>query len=173
MAIVAERYVQALLNTSKDNEQSIMFEKGLKGIADLFTSNQEFKNLLLNPCVSNEEKIEAIKAIFPEYCKNDTFVNFLRELMNKKRIGIIESVSDEYSRINRSLNGELTIKIIVASAIDENQINDIVNKYKELYNANTIKYTIEIDESVIGGVKVVIGNKIYDSTLETQLKQIF
>ena len=33
MAIVAERYVRALLTSSKNKEESVMFEKGLQDIA--------------------------------------------------------------------------------------------------------------------------------------------
>lgn len=173
MAIVAKTYVQALLNSSKDNKESIMFEKGLKDIATLFADNQEFKNLLLNPCISDEEKLTTIKEVFSEYFSNGTFANFITELLNKKRINIIEDISDEYSKINSALNKEVTIKIVVASAISEKEIEDIVNKYKEIYNANTVNYTVEIDKEVIGGIKVIVGNKTYDSTLQTQLSQIF
>ena len=173
MAIVAERYVQALLNSSKNKEQSIMFKKGLKDISNLFSSNEEFKNLLLNPCISDEEKINSIKELFPEACEDDIFINFLKELLEKKRINIIGNISDEYEKISAQLNKEINIRIIVAGTISEEQINDIVNKYKKMYDANTVKYIVESDENVIGGVKVIVGNKIYDNTLKTQLEQIF
>ena len=99
--------------------------------------------------------------------------NFLSELLNKDRIKLIENISDEYSKINSSLHKELDIKIIVASELSENQINDIVNKYKEIYKANKVNYTVEIDKSIIGGVKVAVGNTIYDSSIDSQLKKIF
>lgn len=173
MAIIAKRYVQALFNSAKDIKESTMFEEALTAIAKCFTTNSEFKSLMLNPCVSNEEKIETLKEMFADYCKNATFVNFLNELLEKNRIKIIESVADEYTRLNNMKKNEVAIKIIVASTLEEKQIQDIVEKYKKLYNANTIKYEVELDESVIGGVKVIVGNKIYDSTIKTKLAQIF
>lgn len=173
MAIISKRYVQALFDSSKNNEQSELFEKALKEISNCFSENQEFKDVLLNPCVSNKEKLDFVKEAFDEYCKDDIFVNFISELLEKGRIDCIKSISDEYTEIINSQKGELNIKIVTASTLDEKQIQDIVDKYKKLYNANTIKYEIELDESVIGGVKVIVGNKIYDSTLKTRLSQIF
>ena len=41
-----------------------------------------------------------------------------------------------------------------------------------MYNASKIKYEIKIDEELLGGVKVVVGNKIYDGSLRTQLKKM-
>ena len=163
----------ALFTSSKDDNESIMFQKGLKDIANIYSTNKEFKNLLLNPCITNTEKIDIIKEIFSEYCKNSTFSNFLFELLNKKRINIIENISDEYLKMFNSKNKELDIKIIVASELNKDQINDIVKKYKEIYKANTVNYTIELDKKIIGGVKVIIGNTIYDNTIYTWLKQIF
>lgn len=173
MAVIAERYVKALFDSSKNKEESIMFQKALKDISDTYLTNEEFKNLLLNPRITNEEKLDTIKEMFKEYCSNSTFSNFLFELLNKERISLIQSVSEEYTKINNSINKEIDIKIIVASKLDDNQIKDIVNKYKEIYDANKVNYTIELDESIIGGVKVAVGNTIYDSTIDTRLKQIF
>ena len=61
----------------------------------------------------------------------------------------------------------------INSYYEDREIRDIVNKYKKLYNANTVNYEVELDETVIGGIKVAVGNTIYDSTIDTQLKAIF
>lgn len=173
MAIIAQRYVQALFASSKNNDETIIFQKGLKDISELYNSNKELKDLLLNPCILNNEKLIVLKEAFPEYFKNDTFSNFLHELLIKDRISQIDNISKEYSKLFNSLNKELDIRIIVANKITDEQIKDIVNKYKEIYKANSVNYKIELDESIIGGVKVAIGDTVYDGTIETQLKQIF
>lgn len=172
MATITERYVQALFSSSRNNEESIMFQKGLQDISENFVSNEEFKNLLLNPRILNREKINIMKELFPKCFKNSIFSNFLSELLKKGRISLIGNISEEYTKMNNSLNEELDIKIVVAQRIDENQIEEIVNKYKELYDVSKVNYDIELDKSVIGGVKVIVGNTIYDNTINTQLKQI-
>ncbi len=65
------------------------------------------------------------------------------------------------------------MKIIVAKETSEEQINQIIEKFKKKYQANKIQYEIEIDEKLIGGIKVVVGSTIYDATIQTKLKQIF
>lgn len=173
MAMIAKRYVQALFDSSKDKAQSELYEKALKNLSVNFSNNQEFRNTLLNPCISNKEKLDLIKEAFKEYCEDETFVNFINELLEKNRINLIENISDEYTKMIDSERKEVTIKIVTAVELDNEQVQDIVSKYKKLYNANTINYEIELDKSTIGGVKVIVGNKIYDSTLKTRLSQIF
>ena len=41
-----------------------------------------------------------------------------------------------------------------------------------MYNADKVKYTLEVDKEILGGIKVVIGNKIYDGSLKTQLRRM-
>ena len=46
------------------------------------------------------------------------------------------------------------------------------NWWPRFYNASTVKYELLIDESLIGGVKVVVGNKVYDGSVKTRLRNM-
>ena len=35
-----------------------------------------------------------------------------------------------------------------------------------------LDFSLEIDKEILGGIKVVIGNKIYDGSLKTQLRRM-
>lgn len=172
MAVVANRYVKALMESAKSEEENTMYEKGLKEISNLFESNENFKNVLLNPRIENQEKLNIIKEIFPE-CNNEIFGNFIKLLIDEKRINIVEDISNEYTKLYDSLNKELKMKIITAMKLDDEQINELISKYKELYKADTVEYELEIDETIIGGIKVIVGNKIYDNSVKTQIQDMF
>ena len=73
----------------------------------------------------------------------------------------------------RNSKKELFIKIIVSSEIDDNQIEKIVQKFKDIYKVNAVKYVIEINKEILGGIKVVVGNTVYDASIRRQLDQIF
>lgn len=173
MAVVANRYVKALLELAKSEEEKVIFEKGLKEISNLFTSDENFKKVLLNPRIAGQEKLDLIKEIFSEYKDEEILINFLDLLIKEERISMIEDISEEYSKVYSSLIKEIKIKIITAMELDKAEIEAIIKKYKELYKADTVKYEVEIDESILGGVKVIIGNKIYDSSVKTQINQMF
>lgn len=216
-----DRLFGALFAASENFEESLTFQNSLKAISDLFSSNEEFKNMLLNPSITDNEKMDVIKEILPEYFSNETLVKTLKELVRNNKMSEIEAISDEYARLNNSLkekvdlvkeefpeygnnstftnfltellrkdkieqiesmsnvslnsssNKELKIKIIVASELSDDQLKGIINKFKVMYNAETVQYTIELDKSIIGGIKVCVGNTIYDNTIDTRLKQIF
>ena len=171
MAIVEKRYAQALLNCSKSNNDNEMFEQGLNAMASLFSSNMQFKKILLDPRIGNDVKLNIIKEIFPEH-QNKVLMSFVNLLLDKNRINIIDGISDEYSKLNCVLNNELNMKIISASTLNEEEISTLTTKYKNMYGADKVKYSLEVDKELLGGIKVIIGNKIYDGSLKTQLRRM-
>lgn len=217
----SKEIARALFASSESFEDAMAFQKSLQAFTDLLNSNEEFKNALVSPSVTDNEKMSVIEGVFPEYEKNEALKNLLSELIKKNQIGEIETISEEYERLNNSLkekvdtikekfptygkdseftnfltelfrkdkieqiesasilhqnsasNKELKIKIIVASELTDEQLKGIVNKFKEMYQAETVQYTIELDKSIIGGIKVCVGNTIYDNTIQTRLRNMF
>ena len=171
MAIVEKRYAQALLNCSKSENDNKVFGDGLSSVASLFSSNMQFKKILLDPRIGNDVKLNIIKEIFPEHNDN-VFLSFLNLLLDKNRINIIDGISSEYSKLSSLLNNELNMQIITASELEENEIISLTQKYKQMYSAEKVNYSVSIDKELLGGVKVIIGNKIYDGSLKTQLRRM-
>ena len=170
MSVIANRYIQALLEL--DVKDGLSVAKSLNEISGVFNSNKEFKRTMLDPRVGQKVKVDILKEVFPEYAKETWLMNFIELLIKEKRIDCLGDIAKGYKEIILEQNRELKMKIIVANHIDENQVRAIVEKYKKMYNAQTVKYVIEKDESILGGVKVVIGNRIYDGSVATQLKHM-
>lgn len=172
MSVVTNRYIQALLELPKSEEENKMLEKELKDLSKVISSNKELEKVLIDPRIESNLKVEIIKEIFPEYT-DAKFVNLVKLLVKEGRINLIQEISEQYEKANQEKQKILNIKIIAACKLEEKQIEAIVEKYKTMYKVNTIKYEIKIDESLLGGVKIMVGNKIYDGSVETQLKQMF
>ena len=173
MSVIANRYIQALLELPKSKDENEKIEEGLKEIASVYNSNEQLKKVLLDPRIVNEVKMEIVNEIFSQYMKVACLKKFVELLIKEKRINYIQEIAEIYEKVTSEAKKELNIKIIVSKPIDEEQTEAIVNKYKTMYKVETINYEIEIDESLLGGVKVMVGNKIYDGSVATQLEQMF
>ena len=82
MSVVANRYIQALLELPKSEEESKKLENNLKELAKLYTSNQELQRVLLDPRVENKSKMDIIEEIFPKNSQ-DIFIKFIDLLIKK------------------------------------------------------------------------------------------
>ena len=170
MAALERRYAKALMDALKSKDEKIEMNSKLGEIAELFNSNMQFKKILLDPRINSKAKVGVVRELFTD--TNPMLVSFLSLLIDKNRIGSLSGISSEYGLLMRELNNELFISIISASKLSDDEINGISDKYKKLYNVSAVKYSLKVDEDLLGGVKVIVGNKIYDGSLKTQLRNM-
>ena len=171
MSAIERRYAKALMDALKTKEDKIRACSDLESVADLFDNNVQFKKALLDPRISENNKVGVVKEIFSQ--TNPMFISFIGLLLEKNRIAYLPRIAKEYSKLTQIMNNELFIRIISATKLDDDEINGISDKYKKVYNATTVKYDLSVDESLLGGVKVVVGNKVYDGSLKTKLDKMF
>ena len=170
MAAIERRYAKALIDALKSKEDKIKVDIELAELTNLFNNNDQFKKTMLDPRIEPKVKTGVVRELFSQ--TNPLFISFVSLLIDKNRIGYLDGISKEYSKLTQIMNNELFIKIISASSLDEAEINGISDKYKKVYNASTVKYELSIDESLLGGVKVIVGNKVYDGSVKTRLRNM-
>lgn len=171
MANIVKNYVDALYSLINNNTDRNQLEEDLRNFVNIYNSDDTLKKVLSDPRLENKVKNEIVDDIFSK--SNTNLANFVKLLIKEKRINLINEMLSEYENVNRILKKELFIKIIVSEEIDEIQIDKIVQKFKDMYKVNTVKYSVEIDKKIIGGIKVIVGNTVYDASIKRQLEQIF
>ena len=165
MANLVKNYVDALYSLINNNTDRDQLEKDLKSFVAIYNSDDTLKRVLSDPRIEIKTKYEILDEIFSK--SNVYLTNFIKLLVKEKHINLVSDMLSEYENANRTLKKELFIKIIVSSEIDDNQI------FKSLYKVNTVNYSIEIDKSILGGIKIIVGNTVYDASVKRQLEQIF
>ena len=168
MAAVSTRYADALIN-SVDNKDEIC--ECLKNIASLYETNSEFKETFNNPRITDEVKTGIIKEVISNK-KNDKFINFISLILKEKRFNLINDIYQKYQNMLDEKNKKINIDIIASCELSEKEIKGITEKFKHMYKAKDITYKVKIDESLIGGIKVIAGGKIYDDTIKTKLDEM-
>ena len=94
MSVIANRYIQALLELPKSKDENEKIEEGLKEIASVYNSNEQLKKVLLDPRIVNEVKMEIVNEIFSKYMKVACLKNFVELLIKEKRINYIQEIAE-------------------------------------------------------------------------------
>lgn len=169
MPLVEKRYAEALVDIAAQAAALDEYQQQLGTIAGLFGGQPEFRVFLLNPEVKSEDKKRAIKSIFSGKIENELF-NFLMLLIDKGRIGYLKGISREFEKLADERKNVLNMTIISALPLDKDQIDQISEKYRKLYNAYSVKAVVETDKGLIGGVKVKIGDKVIDGSVKGRIE---
>lgn len=171
MPLIEKRYAEALVGLSAQNGAIDEYRQELQVVVDLFNSLQDFKLFLLNPEVKTEVKKTVVKNVFDGKAKKE-LVNFLLLLLDKGRISNLPGILVEYVKSADKIRNILDMTIISSAPLEDRQISNILEKYKHLYNATNANVVLEIDQSLIGGVKVRIGDKVIDGSVRGRLESL-
>ena len=135
MAVIGKRYAKALIDAAQTAEKRNLLNEYLSEFAGIFSENSEFRKIILDPRIDGNMKYGVIQELFSGK-EDKLFLSFIRLLIDKKRIGGVEEIFNEYEVLNREMNHELLIKIVSAVPLNDSEINGITDKYKRIYLGN-------------------------------------
>ncbi|OEF96778.1 F0F1 ATP synthase subunit delta [Desulfuribacillus alkaliarsenatis] len=164
---VATRYAEALFAIAKENNSFDQLELELTTIDQAMEANEDFKKLLNHPHVAKEDKKRLLADVFATSISEVT-VNFLNLLIDKQRQDIFSQIVKSFIVISNEARGIADATVVSVSALTDTQLEQIRATFKELIGKD-LRITTEIDKDIIGGFIVRIGDRVYDSSIKTQL----
>ncbi len=167
--ILVNRYAEAFINFSRANCGAAKALEDLVVVKNIIRNNPSFKDLMYHPEISYLEKCAIIDEVIRDGI-SDEMRNFMKLLLEKKRFDIFQDVA-EYLRAKYSHEGQVDVLLKTAFPLDLELIERIQaalrNKLKQ-----DLRFYIDLDGSLLGGVQVVIGNKIMDGSIKRRLQEL-
>jgi len=171
MSLIAKRYAEAFLDLSEDAGTIDAYRNELTAVSDIYESGNGLRDFLLSPKTKTSDKKQLLNDLFEGRAGKNTLC-LLQLLLDKTRIKYLPEISREYAKMADERKNFLSITIKTAFALDKSQIDGICTKFRELFHAASVKAAVEIDPSLIGGVQVYVGDKLYDGTLKGKLSRL-
>lgn len=94
--------------------------------------------------------------------------NFIRVLAENGRLDVVSEIKTQYEALKNEREGVVEAELHTAFAMDAAQVADLVARL-EKKTGRKVKARVSVDPSLIGGVKVVIGDKVIDGSARAQL----
>ena len=163
----AIRYAKAILEIAIDKSAEKAVSDDMFSIATTLQNNLELSTFIQNPTIKVEVKESALLAIFADV--NQVTKSLFHLLFENKRFEILEAVATEYNKVFDEMNGVETATVITAIAMTPELEAKVLAKIETFSDKKiTIKNTI--DESIIGGFILRIGDKQYNASVANRLQ---
>jgi F-type H+-transporting ATPase subunit delta len=165
---IAFKYAKGLFTAAKELGKTKEFGEELKQINEILTSMPEVLSALQNPIYPPDLKMEIIDEVLKAVKVDPEIERFLKLLVERRRIQYIKEIVMMYQEL---LDEELNIargEIITAYPLSEEEKKELEEVLKE-YLKKEVVLESKVDEDIIGGIKIRIGDLIFDGTLKTQL----
>ena len=94
--------------------------------------------------------------------------NFVRVLAENGRLEVLEEIRDQFEVLKNEREGVVEAEVLSAFEMDPAQTADLIARL-EKKTGRKVRAKVSVDRSLIGGVKIVIGDKVIDGTARAQL----
>jgi len=94
--------------------------------------------------------------------------NFVRVLAENGRLGVLADIRAQYEVLKNEREGVVDAEIHTAFELDPAQVADLVSRL-EKRTALKVNARVSVDKSLIGGVRIVIGDQVIDGSARAQL----
>lgn len=167
ISVVAGRYAEALFQVGEETDSTTKLHSQLNEVVEIMKSNPDFYNVLKSPLVAKGEKKDLVEKVFGNKLDNN-LRNFLKIMIDKDRVSALEAISKSYKELLNEKNNVIEGVAITAVAMSEDELKQLQAKLSNKYNKN-VTLENKVDESILGGVLVRLGNEEIDGTVRTRL----
>ncbi|MGL5514749.1 MAG: ATP synthase F1 subunit delta [Sporomusa sp.] len=167
---LALKYAQALYEIASEKSLLDKVEQQLKLVEATIAGHADLSTLMFHPLIPAAAKKETITKVFAGDL--DGFVqNFLLLLIDKRREPALSAIIREYIRLANEARNITEAEVFTAKELTAAQMNALAAKLSTVIGRNVVLKTT-INQELIGGVVVKIGDKLIDGSVVRQLKAL-
>lgn len=165
----ARRYAGALFQLARERNELDEVAAGLREVAQVATQSRELMNVLRHPRITRERKKELLHKVFGGVRAD--IERFLFLLIEKDRAAILPDTSREFDRLLDEHRGEADAEAITAAPLSETQRSALLSRL-EASTGLKIRLVTRVDESILGGLIVRVGDHLIDGSVASRLRLI-
>jgi F-type H+-transporting ATPase subunit delta len=170
---VARVYASSLFEIAEavGGQESIESTMGeLEDILELAKQDASFGEFLASQILSSDDRSRSIETIFRGRA-SDHVVNFLKVLSDKGRLGRLASIAAAYDQLVQKHFGRIEVDVYTASPASEELLGSLRERLRSVLDKEPVLHPY-VDESMIGGLRLRIGDELVDASVSTQLRKI-
>ena len=131
----------------------------------------EFSQAMTSPVLEIESKKAALEKLFSDQV-SPSFVNFLKLLADRQRIGLLDSVLERLLELYREQRNIALATVTSAFPLTDEQQGDLLVKIQSIAGTKNLELNLMVDPELIGGFVVSVGSKVIDASLAGQVRRL-
>ena len=168
---VASVYAKALIDAMEKKgatEQVVAELSSL--VSDVLARFPQFQSVIDSPRLSPTEKDQLIERVFGSLASDDLKI-FLKVLSDRGRLDCLREVSIEARRLLNELRNRTAVEVTTAKPLTDDERNSLVHEL-QLKLSCEIHLQQKVDEDILGGIVVRVGDKVIDGSVRNRLREM-
>lgn len=169
--LVGTTYGEALFELAVEEGKEDEFLDEITQLKGLLKENPDFGKLMNHPKILKEDKLKVLEEVFEGRISKE-LLGFLHLIVAKDRYGDIDSILDYFIDEVKRLKGIGIAYVTTAIDLSEVKKKEVEAKLLETTVFKKMEMHYQVDESLIGGMVIRIGDRVVDSSVKNKLFEL-
>jgi F-type H+-transporting ATPase subunit delta len=168
---ISKRYARAFFEIANEGKQIEPYYSELAQFASIISQNKSLKDFLANPVFEQAIKKGVVENLISKVKLSGMTASFLRLLVDKKRIDILEDIVVGYRQLMDETLKKVRVNVRTAFALSD-ELRSYISTNMEKTLGKTVEMTVEEDPTLLGGIVIGVGDTLYDGSIKNQLNNM-
>jgi len=168
IATIARPYAEALFDVARSGNMAA-WSDFVSELASV-TALPDVRAFVNNPRLPDRE----ISATLLSLLKSDVSPEakkFVQMLVENGRLSLLPEINEQFHALKNAAEGVADAEIISAFELTDEQVRDLVATLKKKFGRK-LNPTVQVDRSLIGGVRVAVGDEVLDTSVRAKLQKM-
>lgn len=167
---VARRYAEAFFSIAREAGKVDEYQQELELVVRTVDESELLQEYFAHLLIPAKEKKEVANKIFAGQVSQAT-MNFISIIIDKKREAYLALITEQYTEMADEQRNILKAEMYSAREIPDADVSELAEKLS-VSTGKTVQLKPMVDPSLLGGIKVRIGDQIVDATVAKKLEML-
>ncbi|MBF0627477.1 MAG: ATP synthase F1 subunit delta [Magnetococcales bacterium] len=169
--VLAKRYATALADLATEDQQLSVVGEDLTRFSQLLTATPGLRLLLTSPTAPARDKHAALDAFITHAAPVRILGNFLKLLVDKRRMDLVEAIIVAYHKEMETRSGRITVELQSAAPLESHHAENLQATLSRL-TGKEVRLESRVEPDLLGGIVVRIGSLMMDYSVRNHLNRL-
>lgn len=168
---IAGRYANALYDLADEQKALDQVADDLRALRGMLAESEDLRRLVQSPVLKRDVQARALAAVVERAGFSQLTRNFIGIVARHRRLFALSGMIEGFLRVLASRRGEVTAEVTAARPLTDSQRAALTEALNGVVSG---KVTVDenVDPSLLGGLIVKVGSRMYDSSLRSKLQRM-
>ena len=170
LATIARPYAEALFRVAAADSAGMPLATWSEQIDNLaaVAADPSMRQLIGDPRVTPDQLYDVFVGAAGGVPLAPKLGNFVRTLIANDRLSVLPDIGAQFAELVDVKEGSAEAAISSAFPMSDGDVRELVAALEKKFRV-TLKPTVTVDRSLIGGVRVVVGDRVLDTSVRSRL----
>lgn len=169
LVTIARPYAEAVFRIAKENGALAAWSERLS-LLSAIAGDAQMRSCIGNPQLSAAQKSDLFKSLAGQ-ALGGAEANLIDVLAKNERLSVLPEIAETFEVLKGAEEGVTEATIHSAFPLDDKQRADLVADL-EAHFKTRLNAEVVVDQSLIGGVKIVVGDQVLDTSVRGKLESM-